>query len=315
MTLPAPDLPTVHILLATYQGGGHLHAQLESIAEQTHARWTLLISDDGSSDETPAIARRFAADCTQKVTLIQGPCKGSTFNFFHLINSIDYPDRSDLFAFCDQDDVWLPDKLAAAVASHTAHSAPNAPNLYCGRTQITNASLVPLGESAIPRKALTLGNALTQNIASGNTMVFTARLLEILRRIKPEHSVLHDWSAYQVATACGGVIHYDAQMHLQYRQHSTNVVGANDGTIQRLERLLANLRGRYRAQGNQTERAMQDIAPWMTNEAQRIFKAYQATRHARSGIQRLRHAYAAGLSRQTRLDQIALQLAVLTGLV
>lgn len=305
---------TVHILLATYQGGRHLEAQLESIARQTHPNWTLLVSDDGSTDNSPAIVQRFAAAHRQPVTLLQGPSRGATANFFHLINTVSYADPADLFAFCDQDDWWLPEKLAVAAACHEQFQRHAGPVLYCGRTRITNDALQPIGESETPRKPLTLGNALTQNVASGNTMVFNARLLEILRHIQPQHSVWHDWSAYLAATACGGVVHYDVEPHMLYRQHAGNVIGAIGGSVDRIVRLLPSLKGRYRLWGDLTEAAMQDIAPHLTPDAQMVFEAYKLARHARTGLQRIHHARTAGISRQTRLGQIALLAGLYAGL-
>lgn len=307
--------PTVHILLATYNGGRFLAEQLNSIARQTHTDWTLTVSDDGSTDNTLDIVAQFAEQVGQPVTLLQGPRMGSTYNFFCLIQKIPVDHPQDFFAFCDQDDVWLPEKLANAIEFLTRGDNTKAANLYCGRTTVTNESLKPIGMSEIPQRALTFGNALAQNMASGNTMVFTARLLEILKHIKPEHSVWHDWSAYQVAFACGGVVHFDGRAYVLYRQHSSNVVGKKNSLVSRLERISVNLRGRYRGRGDLTENAIQDISPFMTEDSKKIFNAYREARHARTGLGRLRYAKAAGIYRQGRLEQLAFIVALFMGKV
>lgn len=304
-------ISTVHILLATYQGAAHLEKQLDTIEAQTHSKWHVHVSDDGSTDETLSIIHEFAARHPGKVTLLKGPGTGATSNFFHLINSCKYCDDTDLFAFCDQDDAWLPRKIAATVTYFDREPGSEIPILYCGRTCITNSELAPIGFTRIPKKPLIFENALTQNIAGGNTMVFNLRLLRILRKIKPEHCVWHDWSAYQATTACGGHVYYDREAYLLYRQHDTNVIGANDGWAQRSKRLLLNLMGRYRQRSDLTELSLSGIENLMTIEAQKTFHEYKLARHAKNWQQRLRHARSAGIFRQRIRENIALYAAVI----
>lgn len=142
-----PYQPTVHILLATYNGAKYLQAQLDSIARQTHRHWTLTVSDDGSTDETVNIVKAFAQSSPHTVNLLQGPCTGSsTRNFCHLIQHAPSGAEQDLYAFCDQDDVWLDTKLERAVQWHAQHLEQPV-RLYCGRTQFVNDKLQPISLS------------------------------------------------------------------------------------------------------------------------------------------------------------------------
>jgi glycosyltransferase involved in cell wall biosynthesis len=309
-----PSSPTVHILLATYQGQMHLGAQLESIAKQTHANWTLLISDDGSTDNTLAISQHFATVSRQRVTLLQGPRKGSTFNFFHLLKSIQNTSRNDLFAFCDQDDVWLPCKLAAALENYQQVDVLGRPYLYCGRPQVVNATLSPMYLPAIPKRPLVFANAIAQSIASGNTMLFNRDLLEILRLISPAHSVWHDWSAYQVVTGCGGHIFYDQKPYLLYRQHNRNVVGAGNNWSAHFKRLSNLLDGSYRLKCNLTELAMTEIERYLTPNARETLACFKLLRHAKSVAERMKYTRQAGLIRQNRFEQAALTTGLIFGL-
>ena len=103
------------MLLATYQGEAFLKQQLDSLTGQSYTNWHLHISDDASTDSTLQIIAEFIKGTSQVVTVYDGPCKGVTYNFFHLINTVaSHP--TNLYAFCDQDDVWLPEKLRDAVA-------------------------------------------------------------------------------------------------------------------------------------------------------------------------------------------------------
>jgi glycosyltransferase involved in cell wall biosynthesis len=277
--LTTPSKPTVHILLASYQGEAYLAQQLESIAAQTYDVWHLWVSDDGSTDKTREIVAQFASLAPQRVELLDGPCKGVTQNFFHLINSTSLDNPESLYAFCDQDDVWLPQKIAVAVAQYQSQRlSSEQPYLYCGRTEIVDENLRHIGHSAIPMRPLGFGNALLQNIAGGNTMVFNSALLNILLRINPLHSVLHDWSAYQVATGCGGVIHFDVECCLLYRQHALNQVGVKSGLISLISRLKKLCHGQNRSWNCKTEKAMMDIQECLTLEAVKTLRIFNAIR-------------------------------------
>ena len=289
--------------------------QLDSIAAQTYVNWHLHVSDDGSIDQTLSILEEFAFRCVQPITVIKGPQKGPTLNFFHLINAVVDYDERDLFAYCDQDDVWLPEKIATAVRTLAQMPSNRTPNLYCGRTQTTDATLKPIGLTPIPTRPLSFGNALTQNVAGGNTMVFNTTLLQRLRHVNPEHSVWHDWSTYLVATACGGEVFYDKTPYILYRQHLSNVIGAEGGWAARLKRLVPNLKGKYRQWGDLTEQSLIDIQPFMADEAGPQFEAFLQVRHAATGMERIRAIYAARITRQSYLGQGAFLLAAWMNLV
>jgi glycosyltransferase involved in cell wall biosynthesis len=305
---------TIHILLATYQGAHHLREQLSSIEQQTYSRWYLWARDDGSTDATPSILLEFKQRHPHQVTLLQGQGEGASRNFFGLLQTIEPNSANDLIAFCDQDDVWLPDKLKHASQWHAKSSSPEAANLYCARTHVTDAQLHPLYLSPLPQHPLTLHNALVENVAGGNTMVMNIPLLHALRRISPEHAVLHDWCAYLAATACGGRTVFDEHPCLLYRQHGGNVIGARKGLAQRWARLGPLLRGSYRTWGDATESALQDLEPLLTPESRTLAAAFHAARHSATGAQRLRQAYRAGLVRQSRSAQLALWAALFLGL-
>ena len=267
-------LPTVHILLASYNGAKHLPAQLESLARQTHRNWTLWVSDDGSSDDTLHIVEQFANRITQKVQVLQGPCSGSsTLNFFHLIQQAPTNNPQDLYAFCDQDDVWHDNKLERAVQWHALQAHPV--RLYCGRTQFVNEQLQPIGLSRGIQRPPSFGNALVQNIASGNTMVMSHAVLVAQQRVHPEHSVWHDWTTYLVATALGGQVWFDDEPSLLYRQHSRNVIGSNDGLVAKLERLKMLFNGRFQQWTQTNLAAVVDLESMPTQSALNLHRQFE----------------------------------------
>lgn len=104
----------VAILLATYNGERFLAAQLESLVHQTHQNWFLIASDDGSSDGTIKILKHYQERWPQgKLIIRRGPQGGYCKNFLTL--ACDKSVLADFYAFCDQDDVWLPEKLTVAI--------------------------------------------------------------------------------------------------------------------------------------------------------------------------------------------------------
>lgn len=308
--------PTVNILLATYQGQAYLAQQLESLRTQSYINWRLYVSDDGSTDGTERIVAEFARSAPQRVSFCRGPGKGATHNFFHLMNTVETGNSSDLYAFCDQDDVWMPDKLANAVAHYAAQTLEvSQPYLYCSRTRIVNSQLVELGLTPAPRKPLGFGNALLQNVASGNTMVFNSALFKIMRDIDPQDSVLHDWTAYQAVTGCGGVMHFSEQPSLFYRQHVANVVGSNTGFASRMRRLRFLLQGGYKGWSLQTIRAMRQIEPRLAPANRVLLNRFEEVRQKSNPLRRLSILNGKQIWRQTRFGGASLVLALLFNLI
>lgn len=314
---PGCALPVVHVLLASYRGREFIAEQLDSIARQTYTRWTLTISDDGSDDGTADVCRAFADRYPQgQVTLLQGPRQGSKANFFHLISQA--PDHSpqDCFAFSDQDDVWLPSKLHKAMTTLQAmDERSGAPLLYCGRTQLVNESLRPIGLGLLPGRPLGFGNALLQNVASGNTMVFNRPLLALLRKVAPSHSVWHDWTAYQLVTGCRGQIHFDPVPQVLYRQHPENIIGSQNRSMDKLQRARMILDGVYRRWGDLTEQAMQDVRSDLSPQALELLGHFHDMRSRSGALGRLQAGWSGGLWRQTRSGQMVFLATLACGLI
>jgi glycosyltransferase involved in cell wall biosynthesis len=257
--------------MATCQGEAYLHQQLESLKQQIYCKWTLYISDDGSSDKTIEIIESFKMRCMQdqskedlshhaflvhfgQVQLFEGPQKGPTENFMHLVRLLEGVEQirsGDLVAFADQDDVWLPEKLTRAVAWHLKEreinvSLKDVPMLYAAKAYLVDKNLRPMGVTKTPQVPLVFNAALFENVLNGNTMVMNMSLIQSLRKISISNSVWHDWSAYLVATGCNGVVFYDCEPCLLYRQHDNNVIGGKLGFIKQCFRLNAVIQGRYK---------------------------------------------------------------------
>lgn len=235
---------TVVILLASYNGAAFLPAQLDSIAAQSHRDWRLIVSDDGSSDATRQIVGDFAARYgAGQVTVIDGPRQGATRNFLHLVEQAP---RGPALAFCDQDDVWYPEKLARAMAAITPHDGPAH---YAARTIICAEDLTELTPSRRFSRPFGFRNALIQACMAGNTAVFNSAAAAIL-----QHGVgaaiaagieSHDWWAYQLISGAGGLPIHDPEPVLSYRQHGRSEMGRNDTPRAMAKRLGQLFQGDY----------------------------------------------------------------------
>lgn len=214
--------PRVAILLATFNGARFLPAQLQSFVVQSMADWVLYWRDDGSSDGTVAVMEAFAASAGagRCVHVSEPPGRlGPTGNFMALLRAAAHVGA---VAFADQDDVWLPDKLAIGLGQ----LGDAEPTLYCSRQLLVDEELRPLGESAPLRPPPPFPAALTQNIATGCTVLLNQPAAGLIARSRPPSSSLHDWWSYLVVSAHGGRLVTDSTPTVLYRQHRGNVVGA-----------------------------------------------------------------------------------------
>jgi glycosyltransferase involved in cell wall biosynthesis len=265
-----------------------------------------LISDDGSSDDTGQIALEWCREHGIETQLQSGPQQRDfAANFRSLILSA--PDDCTHYCFCDQDDVWLPGKLAHAAAALAA--APQKAALYCGRTRILARNGTSDGLSPLFARPAAFRNALVQSIAGGNTMVMNAAAFEMVRRAAAlAPFVSHDWFSYQIVSGGGGAIIYDQTPRILYRQHDDNLIGSNTGYIGSLRRLVMLAQGRFERWNNVNVTALKACEDLLTADARDVLLAFS---EARSGtlLRRLAALRRAGVYRQSRRGQVSLWLA------
>jgi glycosyltransferase involved in cell wall biosynthesis len=222
----------VAILLSTWNGAPYLPEQLNSFLRLNGPSWRLYWRDDGSDDRSADIVRAFAAaDGNGKVVecLDNRGRIGITASFLSLLRRA--PSDS-LVAFADQDDVWLPEKLARGVAA-LAGAGERVPALYCARQSLVNAALKPIRISARYAEPPGFPQALTQNIATGCTVMLNQAAVRLIAASREPEVTLHDWWAYLVVTAAGGRVLIDDEPTVLYRQHGGNAVGVPISTWKR----------------------------------------------------------------------------------
>ncbi len=226
------ELLPVAVLLSTFDGARHLRPQLQSLAEQTYGRWILFWRDDGSSDETSALVAAFKDELGEErciaVTTPEGHL-GITGSFLALLRQVP---PGHVVAFADQDDVWLPEKLARGVAALQVVPADQ-PALYCARQRLVDEDLSPLGLSPQSGHPAGFPAALTQNVATGCTVMLNQAAVALVAASEPPDGTLHDWWSYLLISAAGGRLIADPVPVVLYRQHAANAVGAPHSTLRR----------------------------------------------------------------------------------
>lgn len=232
----------VQILLATHNGAAYLQEQLRSFLDQDHQDWSLLASDDASTDETLDILKAFQREHPNRnIRIIAGPNKGLFANFMHLLR---HPELSSGYvALSDQDDVWLPGHLSNAV---TVLNGQGGNGFYCSTRILTDANLRPFNtRTPAPLPRPSFHNALVQNLAPGNTMMISPYALSILRSdpMPPLSLPYHDWWIYLRLMAAEVRLICDPRPSLLYRQHGNNFLG--DRRTNRWQRLRALGDGTY----------------------------------------------------------------------
>jgi hypothetical protein len=227
-----PGTAPVCIALSTYNGGRFLAEQLASFVAQSHANWSILWRDDGSTDETTEIMAAFARGAGRGQVIDARDARGRlgiAGSFLALVRRVP---PGHIMAFADQDDVWLTDKVSRGVAA-LARIDPQRPALYCARQVLVDASLRRLGHSARAGQAGGFPQSLTRNIATGCTVMLNPAAVRLLTAMRAPPGTLHDWWAYLVVTAAGGEVLLDDEPTVLYRQHQTNAVGVKLSFLRR----------------------------------------------------------------------------------
>ena len=222
----------ISILMATYNGEEFLEEQLESLMTQTFDDFVIYVNDDCSTDKTWEILCSYAEKYPNKIKITRrnensGAAK---HNFLELMVRT----QDDYIMLCDQDDVWLSNKIELTLAKikemEQLYSA-QMPLLAHTDLRVVDRELKLINPSYRQATARVYGRTeinqvLTLNNASGCTIMYNRALAELLVK-EPKFCVVHDWWLQIVAAYFGKIGHVDKQTIL-YRQHGRNDIGAKD---------------------------------------------------------------------------------------
>lgn len=249
------DLPLIDICLATYNGQEWLAEFLRSLELQTYRNWRLVVSDDGSTDETIAMVGSFFKQCSERLLMVERERRGAGVieNFQDALQA----STADYIFLADQDDVWLPNKLMDLfLALREVETTGRLPASVYSDLGVVDQNLHRLSESwwtysQVPATwCLSLRRLLVQNSVPGCAMIVNRRLLDVALPI-PAEAVMHDWWLLLVASVMGRVAYFEARATVLYRRHGAALTYVEkDGLIAALKRFLlqgAALKAAYKA--------------------------------------------------------------------
>lgn len=217
----------VCVMMSTYNGSAYIEQQIESVLAQDHSDIKLIVRDDGSSDSTVDILRSLQG--ASRFEFVPGRNVGIKASFFELLKIAD--ESADYYAFCDQDDFWLPDKISRAL-ERLANTGSDAPVLYCSAVGVVDSDLRTIREDIVPQFS-GIGGLLVENFAIGCTVVISRGARNLILRHSSYDFYMHDWWA-TLLVCCFGRIVCDNESRIKYRQHEGNVVGVHAKLIDRI---------------------------------------------------------------------------------
>jgi glycosyltransferase involved in cell wall biosynthesis len=249
----------VSVVMACYNGRPHILRQLASLAAQRCQPAELVVTDDGSDDDTPSVVAEFARTAPFPVRLYSNNQRlGFRANFMRGTEL----SRSELIAFCDQDDFWYPNKLGACVSRfddpETVLVYHNADVIAEDGSVLGSMGRFAPGNGIIPVAATP---ALTAN-PYGFTMVFRRSLLEYsdlwpmsLDHNWPGKPMAHDQWIYFLACVFGSVGYVNERL-VAYVQHGRNLIGwrGRRPWSRRLSSVFENYAEKYRRYSTAAER-------------------------------------------------------------
>ncbi|MDY3069379.1 MAG: glycosyltransferase [Parabacteroides sp.] len=234
----------IAILLSVYNGEKYLAEQLDSLYKQQDVDICILVRDDGSSDSSLSILEKYK-DLYGNMIIIKGENIGCSRSFYTLLQYA-YENLKDynFFSFCDQDDVWMENKLSTSIRYLSKTQKKYA--FFHSAYYITDEELNIISKNRFVDN--TLENNIISNFCLGCTQAFNRALLEkILLICKYQinnkiNLIIHDALSSLTAFSLDADIYYSKEPTMYYRQHKHNVIGTSNNILinnyKRFERFI-----------------------------------------------------------------------------
>lgn len=209
----------VNVLISTYNGENYIEEQLESIESQTYQNIKIFVRDDGSQDGTIKILERWEE--SGRIILIKGDNIGYGKSFLKLLEIVK---EGDYWAYCDQDDVWLPNKIQWAVEWFDRQEDKDEPLMFHSSFAETDEKLNVVREYLPPTYDFTFQMAITECLHLGFSSVMNKKLRELVLQGDIDHLVTHDWWTELIVMEFGRV-HFDDRIASFHRRLDRSVSG------------------------------------------------------------------------------------------
>ena len=222
----------VSIILSAYNGERYIKEQIESIMSSVFKDFTLYVFDDCSTDSTFDIVSDMASQYGDRLVLMRNEVnRGSTLSFLNGLKHVNATAPTPYYMFCDQDDVWLMDKIGIslkAICKIEHRRRQGKPVLV-----FTDAIIVGDDKEYISRsfhktnhmkvRKHDFAHVLMENKGMGCTMIMNRALVDLVSQTGPDIRY-HDWWMSLIASSFG-IIRYVRIPTMLYRQHASNQVG------------------------------------------------------------------------------------------
>ena len=304
----AERLKDIQIFLSTYNGEKYLKQQLDSFVSLSNFdRIKVLVRDDGSRDGTRQILREYRDRYGFEV--IEGENIGLNASMHELVLASDPECR--YFAFSDQDDVWLPDKLKKAAEMLFLFSDEDEPALYAASSTLVDVNLNPIGHTMIPKRRPSFYNAMVQNVCVGHTQVCNRAALELLKKGHSPDVMVMDYWVYTLVSATGRII-YDPVYTTLYRQHGNNVIGYSSSRSKNFKMRMGRLKSR------QSEKNTKQLSAFLDLYGEDIPERYRREgekflKNQRNFFTRLGYIFTTKAYRQSFAENIVFRMMYLFG--
>jgi glycosyltransferase involved in cell wall biosynthesis len=221
----------VEILMATYNGEEYICSQLDSLLAQSFETWRVLIRDDGSTDRTPHLCRQYAMRHPSRFHIIEDALGnlGVNKNYETLLKS----STGDYVMFCDQDDIWLPDKITetyAKMRETETEVGVEIPILVYTDLNVVNRKLELISDSFFtythrkPTQEKCVAAMCMANCTIGCTMMMNEKFRSLFSGF-PDTILMWDWWLSMMAVTMGRLV-FLSKVTMLFRRH-----GRNESTV------------------------------------------------------------------------------------
>lgn len=239
----------VAILLSTFNGAQYLSEQLDSLLKQSYQDWICYIHDDGSKDNTMEILNKYQSLFPKKFNILSYDLTGGARNNF--ISLLEYS-KEPYTMFCDQDDIWLPQKIEKSLETikELEKGTDEAVAIFTDLKVVdSNLNIISSSYFKYEKRnpnSLDVRSLLKQNVAAGCTMMINGTLRDYANKNQDLlRLAMHDWGIMLIACISGKIGFINKPMIL-YRQHQSNQVGAKKISFNKRVKLFIN-GGKYSA--------------------------------------------------------------------
>lgn len=227
---------SVAVLLSSYNGEKFIEEQIVSILKQSYAgNITIFIRDDGSTDNTLNIVNSLSSK-HKNIVVLKGENIGLVKSYLLLL-SYSLKKNFDYYAFCDQDDVWLPNKLINAISFlENNDRLCQQPLMYCCTSKVVDENLKYSGKTTQAKiRNLVFYNTAIQNICPGHNQIINKKLAKIIidNTLYDPRIYSQDYWISDIASVVGKIL-FDNTPHTLYRMHGENELGYGQNKLLRM---------------------------------------------------------------------------------